>query len=112
MKTEFLIRLDGCATAADERVLVVGATNRPQELDDAARRRLVKRLYIPLPDQRGRTALLRTLLGKAKHDINDEQIEAIGRRCQGNDAITLTLAPSQPRMLNHACVSVYRLFGC
>jgi hypothetical protein len=31
-------------------MLLVGATNRPQELDEAARRRLVKRLYIPLPD--------------------------------------------------------------
>lgn len=27
----------------------LGATNRPQELDEAARRRLTKRLYIPLP---------------------------------------------------------------
>lgn len=27
----------------------IGATNRPQELDEAARRRLTKRLYIPLP---------------------------------------------------------------
>ena len=41
------------AAAAEEKtdkVLVVGATNRPQELDEAARRRLVKRLYIPLPE--------------------------------------------------------------
>jgi len=29
--------------------MVAGATNRPQELDEAARRRLTKRLYIPLP---------------------------------------------------------------
>lgn len=29
--------------------LWIGATNRPQELDEAARRRLTKRLYIPLP---------------------------------------------------------------
>ncbi|KAA0186913.1 hypothetical protein HAZT_HAZT008950 [Hyalella azteca] len=54
IKTEFLVQLDGVGTLR-EQVLVVGATNRPQELDEAARRRLVKRLYIPLPDQQNHT---------------------------------------------------------
>lgn len=44
------IMKDGATSGSDERLLVVGATNRPQELDEAARRRLVKRLYIPLPE--------------------------------------------------------------
>ncbi|CAG2067409.1 unnamed protein product, partial [Timema podura] len=51
IKTEFLVQLDGAATGEEERILFIGATNRPQELDEAARRRLVKKLYIPLPDQ-------------------------------------------------------------
>lgn len=42
---------DGTGTGEEEHILVIGATNRPQELDEAARRRLVKRLYIPLPDE-------------------------------------------------------------
>ena len=77
MKTEFLIRLEGASTPAGERVLVVGATNRPQELDEAARRRLVKRLYIPLPEKSAREGLVRNLLRNEKHSLGDEEIEKL-----------------------------------
>lgn len=51
LKTEFMIQLEGANTTSDQdRLLIVGATNRPQELDDAVRRRFTKRLYIPLPE--------------------------------------------------------------
>lgn len=50
--------MDGATTKEDDRVLIIGATNRPQELDDAVRRRLVKRLYIPLPDEKVRDSRL------------------------------------------------------
>lgn len=51
LKTEFLIQLEGANTTNEQdRLLLVGATNLPQELDDAARRRFTKRLYIPLPE--------------------------------------------------------------
>ena len=52
------VQLDGATTSSDDRILVVGATNRPQEIDEAARRRLVKRLYIPLPEYGAREQVL------------------------------------------------------
>ena len=56
LKTEFMIQLDGAATNGsvkrggvthrEERVLIMGATNRPFELDDAVIRRLTRRVYV------------------------------------------------------------------
>jgi katanin p60 ATPase-containing subunit A1 len=37
--------------------MVLAATNRPQDLDEAIRRRLEKRIYIPLPTAVGRRQL-------------------------------------------------------
>jgi fidgetin-like protein 1 len=83
MKTEFLVQLDGAATGADDRVLIVGATNRPQELDEAARRRLVKRLYIPLPEHAARVQLLTKLLSDNLHCLTADNIEEVGRLTDG-----------------------------
>lgn len=54
IKTEFLVQFDGCGTSSEDRVLMIGATNRPQEIDEAARRRYRKKLYIPLPEGEAR----------------------------------------------------------
>ena len=49
--------MDGATTGSSEQnkfVIVLAATNRPWDLDQALRRRLQKRIYIPLPNQKGR----------------------------------------------------------
>lgn len=56
----------------EERILVVGATNRPQDLDEAARRRLVKRLYVPLPEIEARNQIVQNLLLNQTHSLTEE----------------------------------------
>ncbi len=44
---------------AGKVVMVLAATNFPWDIDEALRRRLEKRIYIPLPTTEGREALLK-----------------------------------------------------
>ena len=83
LKTEFLVQLDGVSSAEEASILVIGATNRPQDLDEAARRRFVKRLYIPLPDAETRRALFGILLKKNENAIGEGEIEALVTRSEG-----------------------------
>ena len=56
-------------------MLILGATNRPFDLDEAAMRRFTSRVYIGLPDYEARKALLLHLLNKGvKYNLNDEDL--------------------------------------
>lgn len=61
--------MDGATSSANEEnkfVIVLAATNRPWDLDEALRRRLEKRIYIPLPNEKGRRELLKINLKEVK----------------------------------------------
>lgn len=91
IKTEFLIQWSDLQRAAAgreqsdrekergdaSRVLVLAATNLPWAIDEAARRRFVRRQYIPLPEDETRATQLRTLLGHQKHSLNADDIQRL-----------------------------------
>lgn len=56
---------------------------RPQEIDEAARRRLVKRLYIPLPDGAARKQIVSNLLKRQAYSLTPEELEEISTTTEG-----------------------------
>jgi len=83
LKNEFLTQFDGATSSPDDAVTIMGATNRPFDLDDAARRRMPKRIYVPLPEQATRYNLLSNLLKGENHSLLIEEIEYISQRLEG-----------------------------
>lgn len=99
VKTELMVQMDGVGGEEEEEgkeeegaekeaapvrktVIVLAATNTPWDLDEALRRRLEKRIYIPLPDLEGRRELFRinmhTVEMEADVDFEDLSLKSGG----------------------------------
>ena len=104
VKSEFLVQMDGVSTndnKADNTngdkdsneggkakiVTVMAATNRPWDLDEAIRRRFEKRIYIPLPNEKGRKELFKINLKNIKlsNDINFDELVKKSEGYSGHD---------------------------
>ena len=83
LKTEFLIQFDGLGSNADARLLVITATNRPMDLDDALLRRLPKRVYCGPLDEEGRADFILKLIKTIDINIKDEEIKDIAKKTDG-----------------------------
>ncbi|ESR57534.1 hypothetical protein CICLE_v10018538mg [Citrus x clementina] len=82
MKNEFMVNWDGLRTKDKERVLVLAATNRPFDLDEAVVRRLPRRLMVNLPDAPNREKIIRVILAKEEL-ASDVDLEGIANMADG-----------------------------
>jgi len=80
VKTEFLVQMDGAnrKEVRGKLVMTIGATNRPDILDEAVRRRFTRRIHIPLPDVESRAALIDRAF--AAHKLPQDIPEAVRAR--------------------------------
>ena len=96
-KTEFLVQWSDLQRAAAgreqttkdkkegdaSRVLVLAATNMPWDIDEAARRRFVRRQYIPLPEHHVRALQIENLLSHQVHELTADDIEVLVQVTEG-----------------------------
>lgn len=66
IKAEFMSMWDGFSTDENSRIIIIGATNRPNDIDEAILRRMPKRFYIPPPDASQREKVLKFFLSDVK----------------------------------------------
>ena len=88
LKTEFLQLWEGVRrdNRDDKRsgssILIIGATNRPFDVDPAFLRRMPRRIYVGPPDFDSRVSVLRSMLDRVPLDMNFD-IDLVARRTEG-----------------------------
>jgi katanin p60 ATPase-containing subunit A1 len=91
VKSELLIQMDGVGASCEEgkSVVVLAATNFPWALDEALRRRLEKRIYIPLPEKVARKQLFEINLRTVALD-NDVDCSDLACRTENYSGADIT----------------------
>lgn len=99
IKNEFMAHWDGLLTKTGERILVLAATNRPFDLDEAIIRRFERRILVGLPSLENREMILKTLLAKEKveEDLSFNELAMMTEGYSGSDLKNLcTTAAYRP----------------
>jgi len=79
MKTQFMTLWDGLSTMKKNRVLIIGATNRPEDVDPAILRRMPQMFYIGLPNEMQRKKILNVIL-KDENLADDVDLDVIASK--------------------------------
>ncbi|KAI1095948.1 AAA-domain-containing protein [Rostrohypoxylon terebratum] len=87
VKAEFMTLWDGLTSANTQglpaRIVVLGATNRIHDIDEAILRRMPKKFPVSLPDKNQRLRILQLVLKDTKTDPTNFNIEYIARVTAG-----------------------------
>lgn len=87
LKAEFMTLWDGLTS--NGRIMVMGATNRKNDIDEAFLRRMPKTFAIGKPDAVQRRSILTKILKDAKVDLVDFDIEYVVKHTKGSSGSDL-----------------------
>src|SRR6185437_8460665 len=90
--TQMLAEMEG-ASNSERPVIVLAATNLPEQIDEAIKRRFTFKIEIPLPDEAGRRELLKRFLAERPLDptLDIEEVTAfLAKRLNRNSGSALS----------------------
>lgn len=87
MKTQFMMLWDGLCTEQGSTVIVMGATNRPGDLDKAILRRMPAQFHVALPTEEQRLKIFKLILEneKVSSNVNYGQLAKVTNTFSGSD---------------------------
>jgi len=103
MKTQFMMLWDGLSTKSGSTVIVMGATNRPQDLDKAIIRRMPAQFHVGLPNEDQRLKIIRLVLmtETVADDVDLNRIAKLTNGFSGSDIRELCRNASVYRIRNY-----------
>jgi len=88
--TQLLMEIEGFKTSSYDKVVIIAATNKPWDLDDAFVSRFQRRIYVPLPDFEARIHIFKIhLKGAELADINFKELAELSEGYSGRDIANL-----------------------
>lgn len=100
VKAQFMTLWDGLDTQKDCKVVILGATNRPRDVDKAILRRMPAMYSIGLPDAQKRKQILKAMIEPGSIDllVDVETISQLTEDFSGSDLRELHRAASMVRV--------------
>ncbi|MFX0033026.1 MAG: AAA family ATPase [Promethearchaeota archaeon] len=83
VKTQLLQEIQGVKSTHDKPMLVLGATNRPWDIDIAMLSRFEKKVYVPLPDQPARAGIFKIHTSGVNSALTEEDYIELAVRTEG-----------------------------
>ena len=83
VKTQLLSEIQGLKSTHDKPLLVLGATNRPWDIDNAMLSRFEKRVHVPLPDMEARRGIFKIHTEGVDTALTEEDFIELAVRAEG-----------------------------